>query len=258
MAELQTSGGQPTTGPETVTSSGPEGTTEQSVATQTTTQGSEELTFFDPESIRGKPELESAYKQMQRAFTQKTQGLAEHRKKIEAYEAFESDPLGTMRALAQQYGYQLLQGQQPQQQSNQEFQTWDDVLEAAEKRAEQRILQKIAPVLGKVEKLQQQNIETFLDTNHPDWRTYESEMTDLVKKHPTLAKDPDMLYEMALPPSVRNARATKAALAKIQAGSGASQISGGSSTTKQVSDLPKKGLTFQEAVEYAKRKLQHG
>lgn len=257
MAEFEGAGEQSADGLGTATGGELEGHGEQSVANQTTVDGSEELTFFDPETIKGHPELEPAYKQMQAAFIKKTQSIAADRKKIDAYNAFESNPMAMLQNLAQQYGYQLSPYQQQQmQQAKQEFepQTWDDVLKAAEERAEKRVMERFAPVINKVESLQQKNIETYLDTTHPDWRTYEDEMTRVVKSHPTLAKDPDLLYEMALPPKVREARATKAALAKIQAGNGAAQISGGSSTNKQVSDAPKKGLTFAEAYAFAKRK----
>ena len=255
MAELEGVAEQSTEGLETATGGELESNVEQSGANQTTVEGSEELTFFDPESIKGHPELEPAYKQMQAAFVKKTQAIASDRAKIEAYNNFEANPMNMLQNLAQQYGYQLTQGQLEQQQQ-QEFEpeTWDDVLKAAEERAEKRVMEKFAPVINKVESLQQRNIETYMDTNHPDWRTYEDEMTEVVKKHPTLAQDPDLLYEMALPSNIRNARASKAALAKIQAGTGAAQISGGSSTTKQVSDAPKRGMTFAEAVEYAKKK----
>lgn len=51
------------------------------VNTTTETQPQEEQ-FFDPKGLS--PELEPAYKQMQAAFTKKTQGLADYRKKSES------------------------------------------------------------------------------------------------------------------------------------------------------------------------------
>ena len=57
-------------------------------ATQST-QASEE-TFFDPAQLP--PELEATYKKMQAAFTQKTQGLAESKKKVEAYDQLLAAP----------------------------------------------------------------------------------------------------------------------------------------------------------------------
>ena len=53
------------------------------------TQASEE-TFFDPAQLP--PELEATYKKMQAAFTQKTQGLAESKKKVEAYDQLLAAP----------------------------------------------------------------------------------------------------------------------------------------------------------------------
>jgi hypothetical protein len=259
MAELGEAGEQSTEGLETVTEGELQSEGEQSVANQITETGSEELTFFDPSSIQGQPELEAAYKQMQRAFTEKTQAIASDRKKIEAYNAFEANPMATIQTLAQQYGYQL-NPYQAQQQQQQEFtpETWEDVLKAADERAEKKYAEKFGPILDRVEKLQQSNVEGYLDQNYPDWRTYEDDMTRLVKEHPTLAKDPGTLYELALPRKVREARATKAALNKIQAGTGAVQVSGGSTINKQVSDTPKKGMSFHEAYEYARKQTKRG
>src|SRR6476659_713228 len=56
--------------------------------------------FFDPASIQGKPELEAAYKQMQSSYTKRMQELSKLRPKIDAYDRFEKDPLGTMRQIA--------------------------------------------------------------------------------------------------------------------------------------------------------------
>lgn len=235
------------------TNTGLGSTGEQSVANQATGNGPEELTFFDPASIQGKPELETAYKQMQRAFVEKTQSIAGERRKVEAYNAFEADPIGTIKALAQQYGVQLQA--QPQQQTPQEFGSWDDVMAEATNRAKTEIMKDLSPLLGKVQSLQQQNIESYLDNHHPDWRTYEDSMMELIQKHPTLAKDPSMVYEMALPPQVRQARATQAALAKINAGSGAAQVSGGSTTNKQVSNKPNGPMSFADAYAFAKQQL---
>lgn len=255
MAELQEAVEQSSEGLETATNDGLESNTEQSVATQTTDQGSETL-IYDPEMIRGKPELEALAKQLQGSYTRKTQELAGQRQKIEAYDSFVNDPLAAMRNFAQQYGYSLIQGQ-PEQQQQGEFQpqTWDEVLGEATNRAKSELLKELSPLIGRVEKLQQQNIESYLDTHHSDWRSYEDRMTDIVKQHPTMARDPDLLYEMAIPKDIRQSRATQAALAKIKTDSGAAQVSGGSSTSKQVSDRPNKPLSFREAYEYAKKKI---
>lgn len=59
--------------------------TPQTDASQQTTDATAEESFFDPKTVP--PELVPAYKQMQAAFTKKTQAIAEERKNAEALKA---------------------------------------------------------------------------------------------------------------------------------------------------------------------------
>lgn len=227
----------------------------QSTATaQTTSIGTESVveSFFDPESIKGKPELEAAYKEMQRAFSKKTSDLAKGRDKIRQYDEFIRSPVDSMRKLAQQMGYQLVQGQAESKDGKPKtYETWDEVMQDAEA----RVLEKLKPVIGEIQSLKKQNIESYLDNNFSDWRTYEDEMMANLEKHPTLVTNPDELYRLSVPESVHEARLMKKLQAKMKGAAEGNQIQGQSATNKQASQRPKKGLSFSEAVQFAKSAL---
>lgn len=224
-----------------------------SEAVQTTQSGSGEAeSFFDPKSIEGKPELVAAYKQMQADYTKKMQGIKGNQAKLDAYSAYEKDPQGTLRKLAQQHGIKILEGTDNKEPW--EPKTWDEVLSEAEKRAEAKVLQRLEPMFGQVQDLKTKNMETYLDQNFSDWRTYETQMVDLVTNHPTLANNPDLLYKLAVPESVIQSRAAKEALKKIQGQASSAQVSAGSTTHKTAvkSNGP---LSFNQAIEAAKAEL---
>lgn len=211
--------------------------------------------FFDPASIAGKPELELAYKQMQAQFTKRMQAVAKDKTKVEAYDRFQSDPLGVMRQIAAQYGYQFVQGP-PNGGGNGtpeawNPQSWDDVMA----RAKELVLEEMKPVFDEVRGLKKQNIETYMDSKYADWRTYETEMMETLRAHPSLVGDPDKLYRLSVPPEVLEARATKAAMARLQATTQQSQVSGPSTTQAPTSAAPTGPMSFQQAVEHAKKQL---
>jgi len=245
----------------TATANAPQPSEGQSAAADPTTtpQGSEgdaTETFFDPASIQDKPELMAAYKQMQRDYGSKMEDIKAQREKIAAYDAFSTDPLTTLQAYAKQLGYTLNRGE-PTATPNGETpagadpQTWDDVYRIAE----ERVLKKLEPVLGRVGEVYKSNTERMLDEAAPDWRMYEDKMTENLQKHPTLANDPVTLYRLSVPPDVLESRATQAALAKLQTKAESSRTSGVSTTTKTGSGAPTKPLSFDEAVAFAKREL---
>jgi hypothetical protein len=226
------------------------------------TQGVED-SFFDPKILSEKPELAPAYKQMQQAFTKKTQEIAKSRQKIEAYDAFMSDPVGQMQQIALQHGYSLNRSQAQQalnqqsaQDGGQDWQpnSWDDVFAKAEERAEQRIMQRFAPLLQNVREIKAESIEQKLDKIDPDWRLYEDEMRTNMGSHPTLINDIGKLYRLSVPEDVSTSRAVAEALKKLQSKTDAAHVGGKSTTSKTVS-APKEIKSFQDAVEEAKRIL---
>lgn len=210
--------------------------------------------FFDPKSIEHSPELKAAYKQMQGKWTKEMQRFKEGGKKVEAYDSFISNPMTAIQQIAQQYGYNLVQRDPKAKDGEaQTPKTWDDVYA----RAKQEVLKELSPVLGEVRQLKQQNVESYLDNNYADWRTFETEMMDTLKTHPTLAHDPDKLYRLSVPEEVWEARATKAAMAKLKATSEAGQISGPNAAPKQSPNNgpPAKGASFNDIVNWAKSEL---
>ncbi len=216
--------------------------------------------FFDAASLS--EELMPAYKQMQSAYTKKTQALAEGRDKVKAYDEFMLNPQAALQRLATQYGYQVGQPNQPAEAQDFQPQNWNEVLEKATAQARESILGELGPALGplyqKYTDLQQSQTETLLDGSVPDWRQYEDEMKAVLEKHPTLHNDPVKLAEMSIPKEIRDSRAMQAALKKLESkveGAGMS----GTSTTKASADTQPKGLlTFQQSIEFAKRKLSKG
>lgn len=267
--------GQAAEGPETATLDAPEtpdvgqpAAPDTPETTDTGTQESAEIeTFFDPEAIKDDPNLMAAYKQMQGAFTKKTQGIKDHQQKIEAYDAFYQNPLAGLQQMVGQLTPQQLtemgltraQAQEAAQSAELfgggEPQSWEQVMAVAEERAEQRVMQRISPYLAKVQEYQKGTIESKLDADMPGWREYEDQMASTLQRHPTMADDPAMLARMSLPPEVLEARATQAALKKLEAKGQSAKVAGQSTTTKQPSTGPPGNLTFEESVAWAKGHL---
>lgn len=264
MTEPSMSEGQSTEGLSGATGGDSQTTDGQSVASTNQTTGSGlggAETFYDPveyeqtlaslpDEIRG--QVEGLKKSLQAGFTRKTQEMANDRHKIEAYNAFEANPLATIQQLAQQYGLQVLNGAPQQNQEGPwEPQDWNDVISKAKQEAVQEYQEQIKPLLNEVKNLKMSNMETYLDNRYPDWREYETDMISLLREHPTLAKSPDRLYQMAVPSKVLESRATQKALKKLQANQQGAQVSGQGTTTKPTTTKPDKPMTFKEAAEYA-------
>lgn len=224
-----------------------------------------EDTFFDPRDLDGKPELTAAYKNMQRAFTKRMQELGQHRQKIAAYDQFQRDPATSLQQLAAQYGYRLspaqaqamAAAQEPAGDTqNWEPKSWDEVLQKAEERAEQRLLAKMQPVFKELETQKKSTIERELTEIDPAWQQYEDGMRENLTRHPTLANDPATLYRMSVPPEIIESRAVQKALKKMEAKGKSSQVSAGSQTPKKSTQgMPDEAIPFAQAVEIAKAKL---
>jgi hypothetical protein len=230
----------------------------------TGTPATDEPTFFDVNNLP--PELLVPYKQMQGAFTTKTQEIARQKQKIEAYDAFMRDPVGQIQALAGQYGMQLTraqaqQVQQAQQQQDQQGewtpQTWDEVIKRTKDETRQELMRDLAPYLGQVQQIQAGNIEKQLTTIDPEWRTYEGNMRELLQKHPSLVNDVSVLYRMAVPPETLEAKAIQQALKKFEDKGKHTAVSHGGSAPRSKPAAPQI-TTFEEAYQAAKQKLMSG
>jgi hypothetical protein len=244
-----------TGGESTETTGQSAGQSETSV--QTTVNGTEQTgeSFFDYESVKGKPELEAAYKEMQRAFSKKTEGIKGSADKISQYDQFMANPVETMQRLATQYGYQMVQGQaQADDGTPKQYNNWDEVKADFKESIRAEVMDELKPVFGELQTIKKQNVEQTLDNSHPDWRTYEDSMLKTLQAHPSLVGDPDMLYRMSVPEEVLNARATKAALAKIN-GTTSNTVQGQSTTTQQVTKKPKFN-SINEAAAWAAQQPQ--
>lgn len=254
MTETVTAGGQAQADSTGTTAAAPVQAQPSGGQAQTTGNGSgavAEESFFDPRSIEGKPELQAAYKQMQGEFTRRMQAQRAREADLKLVDQFRQNPLATLQQYANQLGVKLIQGEVEAQ--NKEFnpQSWDDVKKHFFDQFQKEMLN---PLTSEVRDLKRQNIEAQLTSNHPDWRTYEEPMMETLRKHPTLVNDPDTLYRMSVPPSVLEARATKAAMERLKGATENAQISGG--TTKQSTTTQPTGkLTFEQAVSAAKAKL---
>jgi len=264
MAETD---GQASPAPETTSTTGTQTSTAapESVSTSQPTSSpapaqTDEL-IYDPELIRGKPELEALAKQLQASYTKKSQEIAQHRQKIQAFDDFASNPAQALQQLATQFGYTLTRAQAQQmvneQKQQQQFepQSWDDVINKAKAESRQEVLKELEPFLNNVKETRKGQLEKLLDDNCPDWRVYEDDMMKTLKNHPTLVNDPEKLYRMSVPASVLESRATQAALRKLQTKVESSQLSSGSSTNQTADSKPKGKMTFNQSVEYAKAKL---
>ncbi len=209
-------------------------------------------TFFDPKSIEGKPELEQAYKQMQGDYTKAKQGLKAQQQKLDAYDNFMANPEASVRQLAEQYGYSLVKGQ-PDNSESESWQpkTWDDVME----RAKELVRAEFEPVLDEVQTLKKDSVEARLDKDFPDWRTYEDAMVANLGRHPSLANDHEALYELSIPKELRDQRAMQAAMKKLKGETESATVSDNKSTSVPTSDEPPKGISFEQAVEYARKKV---
>lgn len=246
------------------TAAAPVGDEGQSISPDQTTSNGPDLqvaqgeSFFDPKSIEHSPELMLAYKQMQGKFTQGQQAIRADQQKIDAYNSYLQDPMGTIRQIVAQQGMTLVNGGPQPQEGQTEFspKSWEDVVTHIRSQLEGDLKQQYQPLVNQVRDLKQQNVETYLDSNHTDWRTYEGEMISSLQAHPSLAADPDLLYRMSVPPEVLEARATARALERLKTGTEGSVVPGANRATLETSSKPTGKLSFNEAVDFAKSQLK--
>jgi hypothetical protein len=229
----------------------------QSQATaQTSINGTGGDSFFDYETIKGRPELESAYKEMQRSYSKKTQDIADLRTKAQQVDAFRKDPVRVMQQYASQLGYQMVKGQ-PTDSSGKplKFDSWEGVMDESTRRSKAEVEAQFAPLFNEVKHMKQQNIEMWYDNNHPDWRVYEDRMAENLNKYKELINDPGLLYRISVPEEVLEARAMKAALAKLNGDAQSGRVSGQSATTQQTSRKAGK-MSFDDAVKAARQSMK--
>ncbi len=264
----------PVTGGEGQAATAPEGTTgtapattegqaaqdgDKGTSTVTAPSVTEEETFFDPKTVP--PELLPAYKQMQKAFSKKTQTIAQQRQKLEAYDAFMTDPTTNLKNLAAQYGLQITPAQAAQavqqaaQEGNWEPQSWDEVFTKVEEKFMAKLQGQLKPLFDNVQQQTAANIEKQLDAIDGNWKLYEDDMMATIKEHPSLVKDVAKLYRLSVPEEVLTSRAVQTALKKLEDKTKGAQVHGEKGVIK-TAPVAKKANSFQEAVEQAKESLK--
>jgi hypothetical protein len=226
--------------------------------------------FFDPSKVP--EELKPIYKAMQAAYTKKTQALAEQRKKIEAYDAFARDPVGTLEQLARQYGYTLTksgpatgQGQgNPFADPNYQPQTWADLASDISNFVTQQLVsqlgQVIQPLYRSVEQITSKHIESQLDQIDPNWHLYEEEIKQNMQLFPQLIQTPDglhKLYKISVPDEVYRGRIVKGVLEKYNEKAHAAKMAT-KSQSKMATATVRKITSFEDAVALAKEQLKKG
>jgi len=267
---------EPASGSETTPAAGTESPKGQPAASQGTTgQEPAEDVIFDPVEYDRlakdlpqdlKAQVDAFKKSLQGNYTKKTQELAKNRQKVDAYDAFYRDPVTQIQTMAKQLGYTLTRAQaqdmaenQPAQQPGAEWEpkSWNEVLQRSKELAMKEIMGQLGPVFNELQSSKKTAIEKQLTEIDPTWHQYEDEMVSNLTAHPTLAKDPIMLYRLSVPPEVFESRATQRALAKLENKASQSKISGQSTTTKTPKEgMPDGPVSFAEAVRIAKAKLE--
>jgi hypothetical protein len=233
--------------------------------------------FFDhgafQESIKDAPPeqktmLEAAFKQMQGAFTKRMQGLSKESEKLNAYNAFMSNPMEQIQRLATQHGYQLVQnnGQNVQNQPDNTGRDWDAnppqtwkevedrITESAVSRAMKEFQSNLQPIMSNVQNLTTNNIETQLNGIDPNWRVYEDAMKETLSKHPTLVSDVSTLYRLSVPPEIMESKAVQKAIKKMEE-KGKAAHSGVKSTSVKTKPATQQVNSFEDAVRVARAQL---
>jgi len=253
----------------------------------TTESGGDTGSFFDPSDLP--PELMEPYKQMQASYTRKMQALSKDRQKIEAYDAFSSDPYGQLQQMAQRYGLALSRpgdppAGQPQSGSSEpragdgdippdwQPQSWGEVLQRlqsallpqAEQQVRAKVMQELQPFMRTAHTQVVQNIErTFSELDQDaglpagSWREYESEMRSLLQEHPTLVNSPERLYRLALPDEVVKTQAMQRALKRLEDKTKSTRVDTKSSTSR-TTPTTKEVKSFDDAVNAAREQLAAG
>jgi ubiquitin len=254
-----------------------------------TTEESELLT---KEEVSKLSESDKAsYKKMQKAFTQKTQKLSEERKALEQnqrlIDAFEADPVGTLKALAPKFGLKFAEEEAKKEVQQQAVDTVAEqmkdqlrqllgaenealadglanIFENGIKAAIPKVVEReVAPIKQAQEQAQFEAVKASTEsdlkafsTRHPDWKTHEKTMLEISKTiipapGSDTAKWLDTLYYLATKDQTA-AQQTAAVVKRInEAASKAEPPDTAVNTTRVTPAAPKKP-TFEEAFKAAK------
>jgi hypothetical protein len=230
---------------------------------------------FDPvkfKELTGKlpPELQVQAENLRKSllgdYTKKTAEIAEQRKKVEIYDAFNRDPAAGLKQLAETYGYTVSRkgdapGPTPKNDEPTEWtpekgdpESWQDVIGYVRKQLQGELQGKIDPLLQEYRTSKEASIKAQLSEIDPEWLKYEPQMVEVLSKHPTLHSDPATLYRLSVPLDVWESRATQRALEKLEKKQKSGKVSPPSGH-KPATGVPDRLLTFDEAAAFAKAEM---
>lgn len=226
-------------------------------------------------------------RELQKAFTQKTQKLATERKELAAYkdliDAYKADPKATIEALAKNAGLEVKAPEETSTPAEDPIESVRSALAESLGPEYEDLAERLAPALAKAVKAEAERATAPLRTmqaqqlqeaalneanaemeqfgkQHPDWKEYEPEMNALgAMLTPKPGMQPQQFLKMLYMTAKGDkaiAEATAKALTKMQrsAESGAKET--GSVAADKVAMTPSKPLTFAEAAAFAKRGIR--
>lgn len=225
------------------------------------------LSDEDFEKLKGDPA--KLRKELQTAFTQKTQKLSEERKKLDQERAerseretflqqLEEDPIGVLEQVARESGYQLVKGKGEDKPAvspaveilkkhlGPELEGLAEQLAPALVEIAESVARKhIAPIEGANATREVQGELKGLGARHPDWAKYEKDIVSLSYKYlPGRNVSPaeylDFLYEQATK-GKKAAQETKKVIERVTRSVAASESAdSGAATTSVTPEVPKK------------------
>lgn len=268
--------------------------TEQPQAEDQSTEAAEDteslLTKEEEAALKG--EAAKQYKQMQRAFTQKTQKLSEERKKIEQWQtfidSFQANPQETLKRLAGSYGLQVAEPEQQRMNTTVQEVADESVQQLREALGPEGtvLADRLAPVFENLaRRIAQTVVKTEVDPikeaqqrataeamaaeaeseleafgkRHADWKEYESKIVELGKKFQPAQNSEmdtseylDMLYFLATKDRT-DAATTKSVVDRLNKSVRAAAQETAGVSQKVVTPAAPKKPSFQEAWQAAKR-----
>lgn len=260
-------------------------------------EGSEDLLSQEEyDKLRDKPE--ELRKALNKAFTQKTQALAEQRKALEPYQewvdSFQKDPQGTVRALAERLGIKIEEAETKKEVKDAtgeliaelrkdlgpDLEFLADKLAPALERitlklAGQAVSKEIEPLKQQTKALQEEAMVQQIDANlelfskkHPDWKKYEAKMTEKgIRLHPAVdpktGKPPTWMEYMddlyyLASKDARDGDIAKKTVERMKDSAEKSESSEGGAPGNRVTKAAPKGMKFDEAFDQAWKDAQAG
>jgi hypothetical protein len=200
--------------------------------------------FVDPKQLPN--ELQPHWKRMQASYTRKMQGLKEVKDKADLYDQIMSDPENIVQKLAEKAGLSVSKKEKVEEEIPE---GGDSALAFIQREIKKGIEAALGPVKQDQEKMKAKQSIDYLNKEYPDWNLYDDIMTDIVKKHPTMAQDLDTLYSMA------KSKASAFEQRKAGAQKKSSVVTKPSTAGRNVATTPTKINSLDDAIAAAKKQL---